>query len=78
MARVHKHIVREEGGPTLFFHGLWPTETHCPKCQGLLEREPAFFRCRHGCGKLYPVRGGEFGAQTEHERRSGLETAPPP
>ena len=78
MKRQQKHIVREEGGPTLFFHGLWPTATACPKCGYDLEREPAFFRCRHGCGKLWPVRGGAFDRQTDYERRSGLETPQPP
>ena len=71
-------IVADRGGRPVFAHGLLSGTLTCPKCDGSLELEPAFARCRFGCGKLWPIRGGEFDCQTDYERRSGLETPQPP
>ena len=76
--RFPRLIVADRGGPPVFLHGLLPGEAICPKCDGALEWEPAFARCRFGCGKLWPIRSGELDRQVDYERRSGLETPQPP
>lgn len=53
-------------------HGLSVRPRRCPKCEELLYQEPAYSRCRWGCGKLWPIRGASLVQQLEFERRSGL------
>lgn len=53
-------------------HGLPLRPRWCPKCEALLYQEPAYSRCRWGCGKLWPIRGASLVRQFEFELRSGL------
>lgn len=46
--------------------------TNCPRCSQLLYEEPAMYRCRWGCGRLFLKQGASFVDQMNFERVSGL------
>ncbi len=75
--RSHSQAGREQQGALadpepVIQHGLSVRPRWCPKCEKLLVQEPAYSRCRWGCGKLWPIRGASLRQQLEFERRSGL------
>ena len=51
---------------TTFPQGLRPETVSCPRCTGLLTREPAFLRCRL-CGHVWRIQGGNYQLQRLYE-----------
>ena len=66
-----------ERPPAAFDRGLVTRPDRCPRCDGPVEQEPAFVRCRM-CGHLWPVRGAPLAVQLGYEAASGLRAKPMP
>ena len=44
----------------------------CPRCDQLVQQEPAACVCRWGCGRIWRIVGASTSEQYEFERASGL------